>query len=120
MTAPCFYDTFTKEKRPPIWGVFMYQPKIRKQLRLNGYDYSSSGCYFITICTRFMQHWFGEINNRKMNLNTYGKIAHNYWLEIPKHYTNVSIDEFVIMPNHIHGIIVIKPSVNERIGGVDE
>ena len=53
------------------------------------------------------QNYFGEINNGLMSLNTIGKIANNYWVEIPQHFANVHLDTFVILPNHIHGIIII-------------
>ncbi len=85
----------------------MTQRHHRRSLRLKYYDYSEPGAYFITICTRHHQCIFGEIVEGEMILNTYGKIAQKCWLDIPKHFPNVELDEFVIMPNHIHGIIII-------------
>ena len=79
----------------------------RKPNRLKNFDYSLSGYYYVTICTKNRQHYFGEILDNEMILNDYGKIVHKCCLEIPKHYQNVLLDEFVVMPNHIHGIIVI-------------
>jgi REP element-mobilizing transposase RayT len=79
----------------------------RKPNRLKNYDYSQNGMYFITICTKDKKCFFGEIINDKMILNDFGKIIQNVWLELPNHNDNISIDEFVIMPNHIHGIIEI-------------
>ncbi len=82
----------------------------RKLLRLQGYDYSRSGAYFVTICLkdRFnLAHHFGKIVNGQMILNDLGQIADQYWREIPAHYAGVSIDEFIVMPDHIHGIIWI-------------
>ncbi len=73
-----------------------------------GWDYSLTGYYFITICIKSHECAFGIIENNKITLNDYGIIANNCWLEIPKHF-NVEIDEFIIMPNHIHGIIIIPP-----------
>ena len=91
-----------------------YNPDIhhRRSIRLQGYDYSQSGAYFITTCTQNRECLFGEIHNGKMYLNEYGEIAKKCWVEIPKHHQNVQLDEYVIMPNHIHGIVVInEPAV---------
>ena len=79
----------------------------RKPLRLKNYNYSQNWFYFVTICTKWRQNYFGEIINWEMILNNYGKIAKKFWDEIIYHYQNVEIDEFVIMPNHIHWIIII-------------
>lgn len=78
----------------------------RKQNRLRNFNYSSSGYYFITICTENRQKYFGDVINNKIILNQYGEIVNKYWLEIQKHYNNVELDEFQIMPNHVHGIII--------------
>jgi REP element-mobilizing transposase RayT len=85
----------------------------RRSIRLKNYDYSSPGAYFITIVTNNRQYLFGEIVNNEMILNEYGEIANKYWYEIPKHYTNTQLDEYVIMPNHIHGIIFIVGAIHE-------
>ena len=79
----------------------------RKSIRLKGYDYSQAGSYFITICTKYRAHLFGKIVDGKMKLNATGKIADVCWRAIPEHYPNIRLDEFVIMPNHVHGIIFI-------------
>lgn len=76
--------------------------------RLQTWDYSGNGYYFITLCTKDKQNYFGEIADGKMKLNEIGKIAYKYWLEIPLHFNNAKIDEFVVMPNHIHGIIILE------------
>ena len=75
--------------------------------RLQGYDYSQNGMYFVTICAKDKEHFFGEIENETMNLSDIGKIAKEYWQEISKHFPFVNLDEFVVMPNHLHGIIEI-------------
>ncbi len=80
----------------------------RRSIRLKEYDYSQDGVYFVTICVKNRENLFGKIENDKMFLNEYGKVAEKFWLEIPFHYPSVSLDEFVIMPNHLHGILVIK------------
>ena len=82
-----------------------------KSARLAGYDYRNEGLYFVTICTKNKFHYFGEIENGNLLLNEIGLIAHKYWAEIPQHFNHVSLDEFVIMPNHIHGIICIDEKI---------
>ncbi|MGD9976489.1 MAG: transposase [Bacteroidales bacterium] len=76
-----------------------------------GYNYSSVGAYFITIVTYNREHLFGEIFNGTMVLNGLGKVAEQCWMDIPNHFPFVSTDQFVVMPNHIHGIIIINESV---------
>ncbi|MCX5699193.1 MAG: transposase [Candidatus Omnitrophica bacterium] len=86
----------------------------RKTNRLQKYDYSQGGYYFVTICTKGRGEWFGKIENGAMVLNEYGAIAAIYWADIPKYYPGVGMDEWVVMPNHIHGIIVISPVGTEQ------
>lgn len=81
--------------------------KHRKPNRLKNYDYSQPGWYFVTICTHDKLPHFGRINDGVLILNQYGELAHKYWLEIADHFNGVELDEFVIMPNHVHGIIII-------------
>ncbi len=96
----------------------MNKLKHRKRNRLKNYDYSQNGNYFITICTKDRINYFGEIIDGEMILNKYGKIANKYWMEIPLHYKNIFIDEFIIMPNHIHGIIIIDRNRYEIEGEI--
>lgn len=93
-----------------------YNPDIhhRRSIRLQGYDYSRPGAYFITICTQNRECLFGNIivgatprGCPEMALNHAGNMVQTVWNEIPIHYTGTEIDEFIVMPNHIHGIIVI-------------
>ncbi len=84
--------------------------------RLPHYDYSQPGAYFITIVTQNRQCIFGEINNGKMFLNELGEIVKQCWLEIPVHFPNVKLEEFVVMPNHVHGIIIITESIKNKNG----
>lgn len=79
----------------------------RKATRLKGYDYSAPGAYFVTMCTNQKLCLLGEIVNGEMQLNNLGAIVHQDILKIETHYDNVKIDKFVIMPNHIHMLIVI-------------
>jgi putative transposase len=84
-----------------------YNPQMhnRRSIRLKGYDYSQPGLYFITICCQDKICRFGKIENGEMILNEFGKIAHDEWEKTPQIRPNVPLGEFVIMPNHIHGII---------------
>ena len=75
--------------------------------RLKGYDYSCDGTYFITICTKNREWLFGEIVQSQIKLSEMGKIVSDCWYDLPNHYSNIILDEFIIMPNHIHGIIGI-------------
>ncbi|HYF67929.1 MAG TPA: transposase [Ohtaekwangia sp.] len=76
--------------------------------RLRNWDYGSDGAYFITICTHNREHFFGEINNNKMNMSPAGAIAHVLWDQIKNHAKNVELGEFVVMPNHVHGILILN------------
>ena len=73
-----------------------------------GYDYSQPGYYFVTVCTKEKRIYFGEIKNGEMELSPLGKVVDERWKAIPEHFENVELDVYQIMPNHIHGIIVIK------------
>jgi len=88
---------------------FLFRNKYRiESTRYRGYDYSSPGKYFITICTKNKIRYFGKIENRKMILSELGIIAEKFWREIPGHFPNIKLDEFIIMPDHIHGILIIN------------
>lgn len=86
-----------------------YNPKYhhRRSIRLKGYDYTQEGLYFITLCIQDREHIFGEIKDGEMQLNAFGKIAENEWLNTPNIRDHVSLHEHIIMPNHMHGIIEI-------------
>ncbi|MGQ9928667.1 MAG: transposase, partial [Chloroflexaceae bacterium] len=79
----------------------------RRSIRLKGYDYAQAGAYFVTICTQNRECLFGEVVNGEMRLNTYGAAVLGAWQDLPNHYPNVTLDAFVVMPNHVHGIIVL-------------
>ena len=80
--------------------------------RLKEYDYGQNGTYFITICTQNREHFFGEIVDSEIQLNEIGQLAENFWLEIPQHFPFVELGNFVIMPNHTHGILIIDKMDN--------
>ncbi|ELS00496.1 hypothetical protein Xen7305DRAFT_00001970 [Xenococcus sp. PCC 7305] len=94
----------------------LYKNKYRiESTRLSNYDYSANGYYFVTICTHQKYCYFGNIINAQMQLSQLGKIAQKHWQDIPNHFNDVYIDEYVIMPNHVHGIVVInKPDKHRR------
>ncbi|NJK66943.1 MAG: transposase [Microcoleus sp. SU_5_3] len=86
----------------------------RRSIRLPGYDYRTPGAYFITICSWQRECLFGEVIDGTMQLSTYGKTVLFNWSILPKRYPNVALDNFIVMPNHVHGIIVLKgsPAIN--------
>jgi REP element-mobilizing transposase RayT len=95
----------------------------RRSIRLKGYDYTALGAYFVTICTQDRVHMFGEVVDGDMRLNPYGRVVDTYWSRVPRHFPHVTLDAWVVMPNHVHGIIVINdaPSrVDERCRGRGE
>jgi len=86
-----------------------FQNKYRiASARLHNWDYSSNGAYFITICTQNKEHYFGTINDGKMVLSEIGKLVEQFWIEIPNQFLFIELGNFVIMPNHVHGIIIIN------------
>lgn len=96
-----------------------YNPQIhhRRSIRLPGFDYGQSGVYFITLCTRNKECWFGEIHNAQMRLNQLGKIVAQEWLKTPKIRPEITLDSWIIRPNHLHGIIIIQQTdTNEPVG----
>jgi putative transposase len=89
----------------------------RRSIRLPGYDYSQTGQYFLTVCSYEMRNLFGKIANGAVFLNVIGRIASDCWRDIPDHFAHVELDAFVIMPNHLHGILTIRRSHATRSPG---
>ena len=83
----------------------------RRSIRLKGYDYTQPGAYFVTICTHHRLPLFGRVADGNMVVNAYGEIVQTCWDAIPNHFPHTELDAFVIMPNHIHGIIFITDDV---------
>jgi putative transposase len=82
----------------------------RRSIRLQGYDYSTNGAYFVTICVNNRQCLLGEIDSSgTMRLNQFGVIILEAWESIPEHHHHVELDAFVVMPNHMHGILLFDP-----------
>jgi len=86
-----------------------YQNRYRiPSARLQNWNYGWNAIYFVTICTKGRQHYFGEITDGKMHLSSVGIIADVLWHELKNHFDNIELDALVVMPNHIHGIIAIN------------
>lgn len=85
----------------------VYDPRKhnRRSMRLKGYDYTKEGLYFVSICCQNKVHRFGEIEDGVMHLNACGQIAHDEWINLTERFPNMELDEFVIMPDHMHGIV---------------
>ncbi|MDY0140794.1 MAG: hypothetical protein RBR97_02745 [Bacteroidales bacterium] len=101
-------------------GDDKFQNKYRiSSARLQTWDYASNGAYFITICTKNRVHYFGKIENEKMILSNVGVITDLLWYEIKNHAKNVELGQFVVMPNHLHGILILNNNDNGgNIGNV--
>ena len=106
-----------------------YDPEMyrRCSLRLQGFDYSRPGAYFVTICTYRRECLLGEISNGEMRLSDAGLTAQVIWGELPDHYPYITLDAFVIMPNHVHGIVMLTDSTDTvgaglkpALGKIDE
>ena len=80
----------------------------RRSVRLPGYDYSRVGGYFVTVCVSRMRCVFGAVDHGSVQLSALGKQIEGCWLSIPQHFPTVTLDDYVIMPNHIHGIVCIE------------
>lgn len=81
--------------------------KNRRSIRLHGYDYSQEGAYYVTVCTQDRLCLFGSVQNGEMVLNEIGQYVEKCWLEISTHFPNTVLHEYMIMPNHVHGIVEI-------------
>lgn len=99
----------------------LYRNKYRiKSTRLEKWDYRWNAAYFITICTADRKHYFGEIRNGKMEFSPVGVIADILWHTIPNHASYVELGNFVVMPNHIHGILILNnPEIPKKENGND-
>jgi REP element-mobilizing transposase RayT len=97
-------------------------PGKRRSIRLKDYDYTQPGAYYVTICVNNRKCIFGDIQDGQMVLNEAGKIVEFTWKDLTQHNANIELDEFIVMPNHVHGIIIIvgagsKPAlIQERAG----
>ena len=98
-----------------------YQNKYRiPSARLKNWDYGSNGAYFITICTQNREHFFGEIVETQFIASEIGTLAEKFWMEIPQHFPYIELGNFVVMPNHVHGILIIDKNVKTLQCNVSE
>jgi putative transposase len=93
----------------------------RRSIRLQNWDYSSPGIYFVTMRVKKNSVFFCRTSSGKFQLNDLGRIVANSWLDVPNHYENVELDEWVVMPDHFHGLVIIKERItknnwNETVG----
>jgi putative transposase len=91
----------------------------RHSLRLKGYDYSQAGAYFITVCTHRRVLLFGDVIEANVRLNDVGAIVNESWANLPNHYRGIELDAFIVMPNHVHGIIILSDDT-ETCHGIPE
>ena len=97
----------------------LFKNKYRiETTRLRGWDYSRDGYYFVTVCIKNRENLLGGIFGDTMKLNEYGVIVNDCWIDLPNHYSNIKLDAFCIMPNHIHGIIVIDNGKMVKNAGI--
>jgi len=82
----------------------------RRSIRLKGYDYTQPSAYFVTICTQDRTCLFGEVADGKMRMNEAGLMVQSVWDQLPAFYPGVGTDAFIVMPNHVHGIVVTEPT----------
>jgi len=92
-------------------------PGNRKSIRLKDYDYTQEAAYYVTVCTQNRECLFGVVRNGEMVLNDAGEVVDKWWCELPLKYPMVEIDEYKIMPNHLHGIImIVGNNENNNVG----
>jgi putative transposase len=88
---------------------------VRRTIRLQGFDYSQPGSYFVTLCA-FCKHCiFGRVENGSVRLSSIGEILRACWVEIPIHFLNIRLNAFIVMPNHMHGILIIEERARHAV-----
>jgi REP element-mobilizing transposase RayT len=94
-------------------GNMVFDPEVhhRRSVRLRDYNYADAGAYFVTICTYERECLFGEVLGELVLLNDAGRLVQESWINIPAHFPHVELDAFVVMPNHLHGIIVLTDNM---------
>src|SRR5580765_5306437 len=89
----------------------------RRSIRLPSYDYSQPGAYFVTICTHQRECTFGTVQDRTVFLSQLGAIVEQCWCALSDHFRFIELDAFAVMPNHVHGIVIIKDYGQANVGG---
>ena len=92
----------------------------RRATRLRAYDYSQPGAYFVTICSHRRDPIFGTLHERSIKLNRAGQIVTTWWRLLPYRYPRITLDEFVVMPDHIHAIVIISDLAHSSVGEIHE
>jgi putative transposase len=107
-------DTASVVKR----NVMKHNPLVhhRRSIRLRGHDYAQAGEYYVTLCIKDRECVLREIVRNEVKLSPFGEIAKTCWKEIPQHFPNTEVDEYVIMPNHLHGILLLKEHAHDLVG----
>jgi putative transposase len=88
---------------------------VRRSIRLRSMDYSQPGAYFVTICSFQKQSIFGTVESGRVRLSPVGEIARACWVDIPNHFPGVKVDTFIVMPNHMHGILAIEQRARRAV-----
>jgi REP element-mobilizing transposase RayT len=113
-----------EQHAPPGWVT----PARRRSPKLEGYDYTSPGVYFVTLCARAGRYPFGEVCDGEVRLSDVGRAIAQCWKDVPRHFQTVELDLYVVMPNHLHGLIALteaadslppvrtRPSVHTVVG----
>ena len=99
------------QKDDPLTVTFDPDQHHRRSVRLRGYDYSQPGTYFLTVCTHDRECLFGDVLDGEITFNEAGRIIDECWHDLPDHYPYVALDAFVVMPNHVHGLVVLQDTV---------
>ena len=107
MKSPSALKPYPEMKDSGVGWIGDAPKRQRRSIRLQGYDYTRQGAYFVTICTRNRACLLGDIVEGRMHLSEAGRLAQAVWEDLPHHYPHVQIDVWVIMPNHMHGIIIL-------------
>lgn len=97
----------------------MVNRRGRRSIRLPGFDYTQPGAYFVTICTHMRQDLFGVVIRGQVRLSSAGRIAARCWAQIPSFFPEITSDAWVVMPNHLHGIVIIGSRRGEAFGVED-
>ena len=87
----------------------------RRSIRLAGYDYNCAGAYYLTICTHRRGRLFGQIAGQAMLANPYGQIVAICWANLPDHFAHATVDTFVVMPDHVHGIVILNATQRQTL-----
>ena len=108
----CLYGVSTGGGIFETGAMFDPDKHHRRSLRLRGHDYSQAGHYYVTVCVQDRSHRFGEVIDAKMHLNAAGLMVQRIWGSLPFRFPTVGLDTFIVMPNHVHGILELRPDEN--------